>query len=320
MAGLSDFLFQGTAPSAVPTSSSSSTQFPLWMQQESFGLNNAATQLAQQPYQQFPGQQIAAPSAQTQQAWNLAGSNVGAWNPYFQQAANLTGQASAPITSSDISQFLNPYENYVTGALNTNLMQNILPQVQSQFVSAGQAASPQQAQVAGQAIYGTQQAAGQALAQNYQGALAALQQQRAQQMAAGAQYGQIGQGVSQLGASDVAQLAAAGQGQDTLSQANLNTAMNNWQQQQQWPYQQLGFESDIMRGTPIQSTTQTMGQAYTPNYASPFAAAIGGAGQAAAGFGYRRGGPVGALSRAKPKKKVSHETPRRRGALSRAAA
>jgi hypothetical protein len=274
----------------------------LWLQQSEFGLNNAASQLASSPYQQFPGPQVAAPSAQTQQAWNLAGQNVGAWNPYIQQAANLTGQAAAPITSSDISQFLNPYENYVTGALNTNLMNNILPQVQSQFVSAGQAASPQQAQVAGQAIYGTQQAAGQALAQNYTGALSALQQQRAQEQSAGAQYGQLGQATAQLGAADVSQLAAAGQGQDVLSQANLNTAMNNWQQQQQWPYQQLGFESDIIRGTPIQQSTQTMGQYYPQAYgASPFAAALGGA-QIGAASGYREGGAVGALGRTRARR------------------
>ena len=329
MANTSSFLFQGAVPVAAPTSSSTTQQFPLWMQQSEYNLANAAQQLAQQPYQQFRGPQVASPSGQTKQAWQLAGQNVGNWNPYLQQAASLTGQAAAPITAADISTFMNPYESYVTGALNKNLMDNILPGVQSQFVSAGQAASPQQAQIAGQAVYNTQQAAGQALAQNYAGALSALQQQRAQEQAAGAQYGQLGQTTAQLGATDVSQLAAAGQGQDVLSQANINAALNNWQQQQQWPYQQLGFASDIVRGLPVQTSTSTQGTYYPQAYgASPFAAALGGAQAGSSGGLFAEGGAVheGALGRVARARRsgrhVSHETPRRsaKGALSRRAA
>lgn len=296
--GLTSFLTQGT-PVAAPTGSDTTSQFPLWLQQSIYNTLGAATNLAQQPYTPYPGPTVATPSAQTQQAWQLAGQNVGNWNPYLTQAANLTQQASQPISQNQIQSFLNPYQNYITNALDTNLMQNVLPGVQSQFVSAGQAASPQQAQLTNQAIYGTQQAVGQSLANAYQGALSSLQQQQQQMGALGAQYGQLGALTSQLGASDVGQLAAAGQGQDTLAQQNINSAMQAFYNQQQWPYQQLGFLSNLQRGAPVNTSQQVVGTAYLPpNYysASPLATYLG-TSNAASSLGLKRGGPVrGALS------------------------
>lgn len=251
----------------TPTVTSSTAQYPEWLTQALMGLTNAAGSVAQQPYNPFPGPTVAAPSAQTLQAQQLAGQNVGSWQPALNQAQALTQAGSAPITSGDVSTFLNPYQNYVTGALNTNLQQNILPGIQDKFVGAGQSRSPQEAQVTGQAVYGTQQAAGQALAGGYQGALNSLQQERQQQLGAGAQLGQLGALGSQLGTADVGSLAAAGSAQDQYAQQNINSALNQFQQQQQYPYQQLGFLSDILNRVP-QGAPQAKTTAVT-DYSNP---------------------------------------------------
>lgn len=298
-----DFLFQGQAPNVTTGGADTSTSGPLWLQQQYLNLTGAAANLAQQGTPTFPGPQVAAPSAQTTQAQQLAGQNVGSWSPYLTQAGALTRAASAPITGSDISQFLNPYQDYVTGALNRNLQRNILPGVQDKFVSAGQSRSPQEAQLTGEAIYGTQQAAGQALAGGYQGALNSLLQQRQQQMAGAGQLGNLGALTQAAGVTDVGQLAAAGQGQDTLAQANINAALNNFQQQQQWPYQQLGFLSNILNRVPLnavgQNTQSTTGASGSPG-PSPLAqlASVAGTGQKLGVFS--RGGPVRSSVRPAP--------------------
>ena len=173
--GISSFLSGSVVPPA-PTGSDTSTAYPTWYQDYLYNISNAATNLAQQPYTQFPGQQVASPSAATQQSWQMALNGANAGMPALNQAASQIQSASSPLTQSQISQYLNPEQSYITGALNTNLQQNILPGIESQFVSAGQAASPQQAQIEEQAAYGTQQAAGQALAQGYTGALNAATQ------------------------------------------------------------------------------------------------------------------------------------------------
>ena len=296
--GLASFLFQGAAPTVAKTES---TAAPLWLTQALMGTANAATQLAGQPYQPSPIPFVAQPSQQTQSAWNLASANQGNYQPYLQQAGALTQAAGAPITQSDISNFLNPDQQYITGALTRNLNENILPGVQDKFVGAGQSRSPQEAQVTSNAVRDTNTSIGQSLAGAYQGALSSLLQQRGQQGQLGAQAGQLGALTQQLGAGDVSQLAAAGQGQDTLAQANLNAAQNQFQQQQQWPYQQVGFLSNVLRGMPLAatgSTTSTTATAYPQTGALPTQLANNQA--LLMNNGYRRGGRVtqrGALSR-----------------------
>lgn len=288
--GISSFL----SGIPTPTVASASTSYPLWLQQAMESTLGAATNLAQTPYQQFPGPTVAAPSAQTTQAQKLAGQNVGNYQPALQGALSMTNAAAAPITSGDISSFMNPYQSYLTGALNTNLQQNVLPGIQDKFVSAGQSRSPQEAQLTGQAIYGNQQAVGQSLAGGYQGALNSLLQQRQQQLGAGAQLGTLAGAQQQLGAGDVQQLAASGSAQDQLAQQNINSALNQFQQQTQYPYQQIGFLSDVLRGLPVQAAgSETTGT--TTNYAntqpSPLATLLGTQG-GLSGAGLARGGRV----------------------------
>ncbi len=77
---------------------------------------------------------------------------------------------------------------------------------------------------------------------------------------------------------DVGQVAATGQAQDVNSQANINSALNNFYAQQQWPYQNLGFASNIIRGQNVPTNTMQVGTNYNPGQAytaSPLAAFTG---------------------------------------------
>lgn len=304
--GVLDFLNAGQPPPA-PTSADTTVNAPTWIQDYLYSTLGAAQAVASQSFNPFPGPTVAAPSNATQQSWNMAGANVGNYQPYLNQAGALTQAAGSPISSSDVSTFLNPYQDYVTGALNRNLQQNILPSIQDRFVGSGQSRSPQELEMTQRAAQDTQTAIGQSLAGGYQGAVNSLLQQRQQQGAAGSQFGTLATSASNLGAMDVGQVAAAGNAQDTLAQQNLNAAMQQFQQQQQYPYDQLGFLSNVVRGLPTNqagSNTQTSGTTYnynpTPSPLAQFLGGVLGGNQLSKSLGLRRGGRVpamGALSR-----------------------
>lgn len=271
---LSSIFSSGVAP-PVPTGSDTSTQNPLWYQQYLWNLANTATNLAGQTYTPFPGQQVATPSADTQQSWNMAENNVGNYMPALNMATGLTSQSAAPIGADQINQYMSPYTaNVVSGlqtAANKNLFENQLPQIQSQFVGAGQAASPQQGQQYNNALYQSNQALDQAtsnaLQSGYSGALNTALQEQTNQRAGGAQMGTLGALTQQLGAADIGQVAASGQSQDTINQANINSALNNFYTQQNWPYQNLAYASNIIRGQNIPTNTQQVGTTYPPSSA-----------------------------------------------------
>ena len=405
--GILSFLTQGAAPVPAPTGSDTSTAFPLWLQTALYDVTGAGFNLANQPYNPFPGPMVASPSSQTQQAWNLAGQNVGNWQPflgaagglynnastgalnaaqmaqqgagqwqpylgtaagltagsaggaldaanlaqnnigvaqpYINSATSLVGPGSQGLTPGAINAVINPFQNYVTQGLDYNLTNNIMPAISDRFVSSGQVASPQMAQMTNQAIRDTQQAAGQSMAGAYQGALNSVLGSEQQQLAGAGQYGALGQlalgagtqGVnsllaaaqglgaagtqygalgqlsssltgqdisqnlapvtsmqnlgtqygalgtlaSTLGAQDVGQLGAAGAAQDTFAQQNLNAAQNQFQQQTQWPYQNLSYLQSILEGLPMQaagSTSQTVGSTYNyPATSSPLSSGLG---------------------------------------------
>lgn len=568
MSGTLSFLSQGNPIPPQPTGSDTATSFPLWLQQYTANLASAANNVASQPYTQYPGTQVAQPSADTQAAWNLTNQNLGSYNPSLWRANELTNQGGAPIqtpspitanqiqapsqisagtinapnaisspwiqapneirasqiqapgaitspniqanqiyapnaittptiqspdaitadnvsaqaiSAADINKYLNPYQDQVIGALrqqaNSNFFDDILPVLQDKFVSAGQSRSPQEMQATNNALYKhstaldnaianslaagytgalntavqqqgfltnlgqqqqgfqtglseRQQAQNLGLTQQQQGLQTALaqqqqgfrtgveqqqqgfqtglqqqqqgfqtglaerqqaqnlgltQQQQALQLAlaqqqqgfrtgidqqqqgfqtglaerqqaqnlgleqqqqalrtalaqqqqtqnlalsqqqqgflsnlglqnqqnaltvadrnrtaaqtAGAQFGQLGALQQQLGAADVGQLAASGQAQDTTNQANINAALNNFYAQQQWPYQNLGFASNVVRGLPVNTNQQVVGQTYNGAYtASPLSQFIGTTIGASA-LGLKHGGRVsGALS------------------------
>ena len=297
-----------------PTGSDTSTTNPLWYQQYLWNLANAATNVAGQSYTPFPGQQVATPSPATQQSWNMATNNVGNYMPALNAAVGMTDASGQPIGASQINQYLSPYTNDVVQGLqtaaNNNLFTNQLPQIQSQFVSAGQAASPQQAQSYNTALYNSNQALDQATSQalqsGYSGALNTALQEQTNQRTAGAQMGTLGSLTQQLGASDTGMVAAAGQAQDTTNQADINAAMNNFYTQQNWPYQNLAYASNIVRGQNIPTNTQQVGTTYPPSSAytaSPLSTFVGtalGANALSNATNLRHGGRVrrgGALRR-----------------------
>lgn len=283
-------LFGGSSPSQSTTQTTSG---PQWLQKDYQNLANSATQLASQPYQGWTGPYVASPSSDTQSAWNLARSSVGSYQPYLQQASNTLNQASTPLSSSDVSSFLNPYQDYITKGLTQNFNENVLPSIQDKFVSAGQSRSPQEAEITSRASRDLNTSIGNSLAGAYQNAVGSALQQKQQQGQAASQYGQLGALQSGLNAQDISTLGNAGNAQDTRSQQNLNAQIQEFQNQKQYPYQQLQFLSGIYGGINpnVVGSTTTSNTTSNPGYGSILSSLLGSSSMLS-GLGLKRGGHV----------------------------
>ncbi len=163
----------GSSPPAQPATTTQIQDIPPWEQGYVTNLLGQAQTIAAQPYQQFPGQQVAGFTPDQLSAFQNVEGLQGNINP-LQQAA--TGQASAgantanniyaagsPLVNAStvaasplgIASYISPYENNVVQGIqneaDTNWNQNIMPGINNEFTGSGQGMSGREAQVLGQA-------------------------------------------------------------------------------------------------------------------------------------------------------------------------
>jgi hypothetical protein len=255
--------------------------------QQQFNADQARRMQAQMSNQQAGltvGQQNLASRLQTQA--------LGAGQNMQMALANLSNQQQANVQNAANNlqaQGMNADQALRAALANqgANLtvgQQNLGANLQTQALGSGQS---MQAQLANQGAFGQMQGLGmqQNLSANQQAmqnaqlgaqyGLAGLQareqsrqyganygqQNRQQALNAAQQLGQLGQTQygQQMGINQAQQQAGAQR--QALDQQRLTNQYQDFQNQQRYPYQQLGFMSDIVRGTPSSSSTSTMYQA-----------------------------------------------------------
>lgn len=273
------------------------------------GILGRAQQIASTPYEAYQGQLTAGLDPSQQAGISNINSAYGMAQPYFGQAAQYAQQGAAPvanISGADIQQYENPFQQSVINATMANI--NESDQRQQQQVKGNAAMSGAlggDRQAVAQSELARQQglARNQTLAglqsQGYTQALGAAQSQQQNQQAnaqraanAAYAYGQIGtgaQGAQLQGAG--AQLGAGAVAQQN-QQAALNAQYGQFQQQQAFPYQQLGWLAGV--SAPIGGAmggTQTT----TPPSPNPFSQmlGLGTAALGAIGKTSARGGRIG---------------------------
>ena len=264
--------FGGGGGSQAPATPSSQTQFVReapGIEERKIELMDIARQVAQAPIN-LPDYQVAGLGALEQQGMTAAGT-TGVGAPTVQQGIGQVTGAAAPIGTSQISQYLNPYQSYVTDeiARQSGIMGN---QLAAQAVNAGAFGGGregvQQAELQGRTL----EAMGRAQQQGFNTALGAAQRQQQVGLAAGQQLGQLGLGQQQMAQSDVNTLFAAGGVQRQLAQQALDAQRQSTLQQQYEPYQRAEFLSNLYAAGPKSSSTVTMG---TQPSTSPLAQAVG---------------------------------------------
>ena len=288
MSWLDDLVNGGTQ--TVPSPTSTSTQQPDWYQQLLRGIAGVGGEVANRPFQQFPGERQADLTPDQLAAQQGVRNMQGAWQPAVQGGLNAlqgalpavqgalgqagqfgqqaVGAVGGPAQSwtNNWQQYMSPYTSGVVNEIsrlgNQNLFENILPQINDQFISSGGFGSTRNAEMLGRGIRdaqtnisGLQSAALQAGYNAGAGIFAndanrAQQQQQLQgQTALGA--GQLAtSGASALGNASVGvgnALGGLGQMQQNLGLADINALNNSGVQQQQFAQQGMDLNyNDFM--------------------------------------------------------------------------
>jgi len=256
-------------PAATPTSQTSFVREAPGIEERKIELMDIARQVAQDPIN-LPDYQVAPLSGLEQLGMTQAGTTGVGAGTLGQGISQITG-AAAPIGASDIAQYLNPYQSYVTDeiARQAGIMGN---QLSAQAVQSGAYGGGregvQQAELQSRAL----EAMGRAQQAGFGTALGAAQRQQQIGLAAGQQLGALGAQQQQMAQQDINQLFGAGGVQRQLAQAALDAQRQSTLQQQYEPYQRAEFLANLYAAGPKTQSGLTMGTAPST---SPLAQAVG---------------------------------------------
>jgi len=286
----------GGGGGGAPATQTAISDLPEWAKpyaKETLGKAAALTDINQNPYQKYGEERIAGFTPMQTKAFQAAGqmqpSQLGAQAGQMAGAATLgaLGTSYDPyqmgqFTSGAAQQYMNPYLEAAMApqlreAQRASEMQGVADQAQATRSGAFGGSRQAIVEAERQRNLGMQQ--GDIRARGYQAAFDQAQQnfareqqlrEQSRQYGAGlglqglqtalqgaGQMGQLGQ--SQFGqAMDINRLQQqVGAQQQGLAQQRLTQDYQDFMNQQRYPYQQLEFMSNIMRGTPM-GTVQSM--------------------------------------------------------------
>mgnify|MGYP003133042329 FL=1 len=263
------FFGGGKSQAAPPSSTTQFVREAPGIEERKLELMDIARQVAQQPID-LPDIQVAGLSQLEQQGLQRAGQ-TGIGGQTVRSGISAIQQAAAPIGAAQITQFLNPFQSYVTGEIGRQgqMMQNqIAQQAISSGAFGGGREGVQQAELQGRTL----EAMGRAQQAGFNTALGAAQRQQQVGLLAGQQLGKLGELEQQMSQADINQLLASGGVQRQLAQATLDAQRQSTLQQQYEPYQRAEFLANLYAAGPKTQSGVTMGTAPTT---SPLAQAVG---------------------------------------------
>lgn len=268
----------GSSQPANTTSTTTQTsELPEWARgyaKEALAKGQALTDVNQNPYQQYTQPRIAGFSPMQQQAMqNAAGMTVAPQIGQGTAAAvgaglggfDVAGQANVGGFQNQVGGYMSPYiQNVLDPQLQELRRQYGITGVQQQGAAtqAGAFGGSREAIMAAENARNLGTAQSQAIGQAYNQAFTNAQNQYNQnlqnrlagyglagQMAG--QLGQLGQQQYQQGMGINQLQAQYGGQQQALQQQGLTQAYQDFINQQNYPYKQLGFMSDLIRGLPL---------------------------------------------------------------------
>jgi len=267
----------GSAPANTTSTTTQTTELPEWARpyaKDVLAKGQALTDVNQNPYKTYSGDRIAGFSPMQQQAMqNAQGMTTAPQIGQGTAAATIAGLGGASVAGQ-----ANPYgfQNQVGGYMNPYMNQILAPQLaeanrqydigatkqQSAATQAGAFGGSREAIMAAEnernRNTGLNQIYGQGLNTAYTNAQNQYNQNLQNQLAgygmanqAAGQLGQLGQNQYQQNMGINQLQAQYGGQQQALQQQGLTQAYGDFQNQQNYPYKQLGFMSDMIRGLPL---------------------------------------------------------------------
>ena len=229
-------------------------------------LYDQAAKLAATPVS-LPSIQVAPATALDQQAFQQAGQ-IGVGAP---TVAGGISAIQAAQQGPQISQFFNPYQQYVTQEINRQAalgQQNLA----AQAIGAGAFGGGRQGVAQGELERARLSQVGLAQQAGFNQALQAATQQQQLGLQAGQLLGALGGQQQAMRVQDLNTLMGIGGVQRQIGQAGLEAARQSQLQAQYEPYQRIEFLKGIMTNLP---TTQSTITASTAPGSNPLAQALG---------------------------------------------
>lgn len=305
----------GSKPQAETTTNSTSSFSP---PPDVLANYRAVTQQAQNvaatPYQPYGGELVAPINNQTGSGINTINAQNGAQGGYNRGAVQdtiLGGRSVVPTTygQANVNQYLSPYINDVVKATegqiqNQNQQQSsaLTGNAISSGAFGGDRSGVAQAALAGQQDIASNQAIAGLYNQGFLNAqgefntqqaakIGAQENTDARRLAAGQQFGALGQQHQNEGLTQGAAQTQAGGLEQQTQQAYDTALYNQFLQKQAYPFQTTGWLANIVEGIGSQSGGTATGSSDQTQFGSGLSSILGG-GLALASF-LNRGGRVG---------------------------
>lgn len=268
-------VFGGGGGGGSQTAPSTTTQYireAPGIEERKLGLMDIASSLAAKPVN-IPAINVAGLGGLEQQGITASGI-TGVGQPTVGSAISGTQTAMGPVGQSEINQYLNPYQSYVTDeiARQGQMMQNKLG---AQAIDAGAFGGGregvQQAELQGRTLANI----GQSLSTGFNTALGAAQNQQRIGLQGGQLLGALGQQQQNMAQSDINQLMAAGGLQRQLAQQTMDAQRQTDLQREYEPYQRAEFLKNIYAAGPTSQSTVTQTTAPSSAGGNPLAQAAG---------------------------------------------
>lgn len=281
---------KGSKQKAAPAQPTSQTveqvTIPKYLEPYVTDVASRAQAISNRPYTQYQGQRIAGFDPYQTQAMQGIGSLQ---RPAEFDLARGLMQDPGKFTEQEAQFYMSPYESMVSDVAARKMREESERQQMQTNLSAakqGTYGGGRQAVMEGMRGRDLMTGVGDLYAQQRQSAFENAQQQfeRDRQARMGAGQGLAGLGVTRQGA-DLERLGAlgtAGAQRQGLEQLRYDTAYQDFLRQRDYPQEQLGFYSNIVRGLPQQMGSTTLTYAPTPSMTNQLAGLAG-----AAYSGYR---------------------------------
>lgn len=281
MSGVTSFLFNGQPPPSVTTYGESFQSLPTWYSDYVKGMMSTAGGLATDEINnpgayQYQGPRVAGFNADQRGAFDATRSSAFSFQPQMQQATAATQQGMQSFPTA-ASSYMNPYTDMVVdriGALSQrNLTENLLPQVNDNFIRAGQFGSSVHGDITARALRDANESAlnaqSTALQQGYAQAGQQFSADQNRALTGGTQLGALAQMNQTMGLRGAGALSAVGDQQQALDQRNLDTAYGDFIAQRDRPMDLLSQQSALLRGMQMPTSTSTTstgpGNAFQPS-------------------------------------------------------
>jgi hypothetical protein len=253
-----------------------------------------------QGYMTYPGAQIAGFSPEEQAAMTGIAGMVGAGQQYFAPAAGLYAGQAQQFDASTAQQYMSPYQQAVVDVEKREAIrqaQRPMQDIGAAAVTAGGFGGSRQAILEAEAGRNLQtqlgdiQTRGQQAA--FENAQKAFEAQKKREQTAATGLAGLGTAAPRQQLTELTALSGIGEAQRGMTQQGLDLAYQQFQQQQQYPYDLLGQYQATLYGYPYQSTQQYQPKAQASS-AQNLAGILGAGAKifGGGGFGFNTGGRV----------------------------